>query len=108
MVGGFSESGRGIIRDADGGIVFIDGYFPTEDQRKWGMGEWSRWRNEREKAWEGGYFVIPVPPGQDGRLWDTVLTSRRWYLLTVPPYFAETADQLLLPREVVERDAPKK
>ncbi len=104
-VGGFAESGRGFIRDGAGRFVFADGHVATEEQRDWPIHRWNRWRREREKAWEGGYFNIPVPPGQDGKLWDTVLVSRRWHLLTVPPCFAETSGQLLLPREVVERDA---
>lgn len=106
-VGGFAARGRGIIRDGSGDIVFVDGHIATSEQREWGMGRWNRWRREREEGWDGGYFEIPVPEGQDGRLWSTYLTGRRWYLLTVPPYFAETSEQLLLPREVIERDAAK-
>ncbi len=51
-----------------------------------------------------GYFNIPVPEGQDGRLWmlRDVRGSRQ--LMTVPPYFAATAKGLLLPKEIVNPD----
>lgn len=51
-----------------------------------------------------GYFQIDVPKGDDGKLWkfSRVLGSR--VLMTVPPYLARNADELLLPVEVVERD----
>lgn len=52
-----------------------------------------------------GYFAVTVPPGQDGKLWQFVNTPGYRLLMTVPPYFARSADELLLPREVVEADA---
>ncbi len=51
-----------------------------------------------------GYFRVPVPEGQDGKLWKFSMTLGHRELLNVPPYFASSGDQLLLPREVVEAD----
>jgi hypothetical protein len=52
-----------------------------------------------------GYHSIPVPAGDDGRLWKIQGASGAIRLLTVPPYLARSTDELLLPRAVVERDA---
>ncbi len=52
------------------------------------------------------YFSVPVPPGQDGKLWS--LSGGHILLMTVPPYLARSAEELLLPKEVVEADAPPK
>jgi hypothetical protein len=49
------------------------------------------------------YFSVPVPPGQDGRLWKLKVNGK-CLLMTVPPYLARSAGELLLPREVVEAD----
>ena len=51
-----------------------------------------------------GYFNIPVPPGQDGKLWEFGFASGSVALLTVPPYLARSPQELMLPREVVEAD----
>jgi len=59
------------------------------------------WLNGRP----AGYYSIPVPDGQDGRLWRIRYARGPIRLLTVPPYLARTPEELLLPREVVERDA---
>lgn len=53
---------------------------------------------------EPGFFNIPVPPGQDGKLWRIDRTSIT-LLMTVPPYLARSADELLLPKEVVDADS---
>ena len=44
------------------------------------------------------YFQIAVPPGQDGKLWSFHAVPGRLILLTVPPYFARTSSELLLPQ----------
>ena len=50
-----------------------------------------------------GYVKIEVPKGMDGRLWKVKdLRGGNFLLLTVPPYFAPSPRDLLLPREVVE------
>jgi len=61
------------------------------------------WLNGREP----GYFAVDVPDGQDGRLWSVRYGRGSVRLLTVPPYFARSAGELLLPAEVVNRDAAK-
>lgn len=63
-------------------------------------------RLDFDKLKTPGHFVVDVPQGDDGKLWKFhhVLGVRR--LLNVPPYLASSADQLLLPIEVVEADAP--
>ena len=49
----------------------------------------------------GYYWYVPVPEGQDGKLWrfDNCIDKRA--LMTVPPYVARSAEELLLPREVL-------
>jgi hypothetical protein len=53
-----------------------------------------------------GYFNVPVPVGQDGKLWLLRSNAGTRYFMTVPPYLARTPSELLLPAEVVARDAP--
>lgn len=55
-----------------------------------------------------GYFKVPVAEGQDGRLWKFEFSSGKRVLLTVPPQMARSAVELLLPKEIVERDARAK
>jgi len=84
IVGGFSSGRqRGAILDGDGNEVF----------------------NFREEMDDEGYFHVQVPEGQDGRLWKFHRCMGRRALLTVPPYMARSAGELLLPREVVEADS---
>ncbi|MFW6059435.1 MAG: DUF4838 domain-containing protein [Phycisphaeraceae bacterium] len=52
-----------------------------------------------------GWFIVPVPEGQDGRLWKFERNSGTRELMTVPPYLAPSAADLLLPEEVVNADA---
>jgi hypothetical protein len=47
------------------------------------------------------FYGVPVPEGQDGKLWQMRRAHGSVRLLTVPPYFARTAAELLLPAEVV-------
>ncbi len=52
-----------------------------------------------------GYIKLDVPQGMDGRLWKVAnLRGGAFLLLTVPPYFAASPKDLLLPSEVVEKD----
>jgi len=50
------------------------------------------------------YFSVPVPDGQAGTLWRFVHCAGSRMLMTVPPYLAASARDLLLPREVVDAD----
>jgi len=52
-----------------------------------------------------GWFQAPVPPGQDGKLWKFENSQGQRLLVTVPPYLARSAEELLLPQEVIEADA---
>lgn len=61
------------------------------------------WLNGREP----NYYSIPVPDGEDGRLWSFRYARGAMRLLTVPPYLARTASELLVPAEVVGRDAAR-
>jgi hypothetical protein len=54
---------------------------------------------------EEGFFKIDVPPGQDGKLWKFENSQGQRLLMTVPPYMARSGAELLLPKEVVERDS---
>lgn len=58
------------------------------------------WLNGREP----NYYSVPVPPGQDGKIWSVRYGRGPIQLLTVPPCFASMPQGLLLPKEVVERD----
>ncbi len=53
---------------------------------------------------EAGYFQVPVPAGQDGQLWKFDRCAGQRLLMTVPPYLARSAEELLLPEEVIARD----
>lgn len=52
-----------------------------------------------------GYFSVKVPAGQDGTLWSFQHSNGTRQLLTVPPCLARDAAELLLPAEVVDKDA---
>jgi hypothetical protein len=54
---------------------------------------------------EDGWFCVPVPRGQDGKLWKFENSQGTRQLMTIPPYLARSGAELLLPSEVVERDA---
>lgn len=57
-------------------------------------------------AYDGsGYFSIPVPPGQDGKLWKFSNSDGLRLLMTVPPFLFGSPDEALLPKDVVEADA---
>jgi hypothetical protein len=80
-IGGFATDTRGTMHDGEGNGVFD---FGTME--------------------EPGYFSVPVPEGQDGRLWRFENCTGSRMLMTVPPYLARSGKELLLPREVVEAD----
>ena len=71
---GLHGGGHGEIQDSAGRTVF--------------------WLNGREP----GFYSVEVPEGQDGRLWRVRYARGAIRLLTVPPYFARSAEELLLPR----------
>lgn len=52
-----------------------------------------------------GYFSVPVEKGEDGRLWKFQNSAGQRTLMTVPPCLARNAKELLLPAEVVEKNA---
>lgn len=53
---------------------------------------------------ERNYYSLPVPEGQDGQVWQVRDVRGPLELLTVPSCFGRTPHELLLPREVIERD----
>ncbi len=61
------------------------------------------WLNGRPR----NYYSVAVPEGEDGKLWSIRFGRGPIRLLTVPPCLARTAAELLLPSEVVTRDAAK-
>jgi len=79
IIGGFAE-GEGFLLDPDGKTVHTFAAKP-------------------------GYFSVKVPAGQDGRLWSFKHSGGNRQLMTVPPCLARDASELLLPEEVVLRDA---
>jgi hypothetical protein len=56
---------------------------------------------------EEGWFCIDVPEGMDGQLWKFQDNNGQRLLMTVPPYLARSGIELLLPDEVVEKDAKR-
>jgi hypothetical protein len=84
VVGGFRSTGAGQIKDADGKAVLT---FGAENNP--------------------GYWSVPVAPGQDGKLWQLYSVSGDVMLMTTPPYLARSGEELLLPKEVVEKDATR-
>lgn len=52
-----------------------------------------------------GWFKVAVPAGEDGKLWKFDRSQGQRLLMTVPPYLARSADELLLPAEIVKADA---
>jgi hypothetical protein len=84
MVGGFAKGGTGAVLDPAGKAVY--------------------------QLQGTGYFRLPVPPGQDGRLWrfQGHVNKAHFMLMTVPAMVALRPQDLLLPQEVVRTDAPKK
>jgi len=50
------------------------------------------------------YYRIKVPEGQDGKLWKFHQSTGTKRLMTVPACLAHNAEELLLPKEVVEAD----
>jgi hypothetical protein len=84
LVGGYTDNRTGKVLDGSGKTVF-----------------------DFSKLEDPGYFRIPVPAGSDGALWKFEKCAGMRLLMTVPPYLARTAQDLLLPSEVVTRDAPK-
>ncbi len=81
-VGGFAADLSGLLRDGDGKAIFQFDSMPAP-----------------------GYFSVPVPEGQDGRLWLIENSSGEKLLMTVPPSLARNARELLLPAEVVKKDS---
>ncbi|MBX3398978.1 MAG: DUF4838 domain-containing protein [Gemmataceae bacterium] len=59
------------------------------------------WLNGRAN----GFYSCAVPEGQDGKVWKVRFVRGTLRMLTVPPSFARTPQELLLPKEVVEKDA---
>lgn len=56
---------------------------------------------------EEGFFKAPVATEQAGKLWKFEACLGQRLLMTVPPYMARTAEELLLPAEVIEADLKK-
>jgi hypothetical protein len=81
-VGGFATATTGRLLDGSGRVLFS---FHEMD--------------------EPDYFSVDVPEGQDGTLWKFEHCSGSRMLMTIPPYLAPSAGDLLLPREVVRADA---
>jgi hypothetical protein len=77
-VGGYAD-GQGTLLDANGNVVHT--FLGT-----------------------GESFSVAVPPGQDGGLWKFQNSTGQRTLLTVPPYMARSGRELLLPKEVVDKD----
>lgn len=47
------------------------------------------------------FYIITVPSGQDGKLWQVRNALEEVRLLNIPPYFSINEDNLLLPKELM-------
>jgi hypothetical protein len=83
-VGGYATSGEGTLRDRAGNVLF-----------------------DFSKMKADGYFNAPVPEGMDGAFWRLEQCTGDRMLMTIPPYLAAHPALLLLPAEVVARDAKR-
>lgn len=83
-VGGYATSGEGTLRDRAGNVRF-----------------------DFAKMKADGYFNAPVPEGMDGAFWRFEQCTGDRMLMTIPPYLAAHPALLLLPAEVVARDAKR-
>lgn len=77
---GFHGGQHGEIHDSAGRAVF--------------------WLNGRQPD----FYTVTVPEGEDGTFWYVRYGRGAIRLLNVPPFFARSAEELLLPREVVDMD----
>jgi Domain of unknown function (DUF4838) len=50
-----------------------------------------------------GFFRIPVAAGQDGKVWRINHVGGKVTLMTTPPFLARSAEELLLPHDLVEK-----
>lgn len=48
------------------------------------------------------YWNVPVPAGKDGQLWKFTQAKGSFQLMTVPPYLARSAAEMLVPEEVLK------
>jgi hypothetical protein len=87
LVAGQTSDRKGVMVDDTGAVVF----------------EFKQLQDEIYKN-KKAYFMVPVPKGRDGALWKMEGCLGRM-LYTVPPYYSRSAEELLLPKEVVDRDA---
>jgi hypothetical protein len=85
VIGGYASAGGGWVVNPQGKRVF-----------------------KFDELRDGGQFSVPVPAGEDGSLWEMEDVAGTRALMTVPPYFARSAETLLLPKEVVHADAKNK
>lgn len=79
VVGGYSSSAGMQVIDAKGQVVL--------------------------KVGKSGYFHVEVPAEQDGKIWSLKGLSGKLMLMTVPPFVCAKADQLLVPEDVLKKDA---
>jgi hypothetical protein len=79
-VGGYRNA-QGQVLDGSGNKVFT---FDTGESRN--------------------YWSVPVPSGQDGKLWRLDNIAGQVMLMTVPPYLARSAEEMMVPAEVLKTD----
>ncbi len=80
-IGGYTEHTKGSLRSASGEVIF-----------------------DFTSLKQAGYFSVPVPEKWAGQWWRLVDGSGTKFsplLMTVPPYFARSPDELLLPEETL-------
>jgi hypothetical protein len=81
IIGFYHKLNRGTLMQSDGKVVYDFSKNPI-----------------------GRYLSIVVSEGQDGKLWCLSNVSGSISLLNVPPYLSLSGEEMLLPKEVVEKD----
>ncbi len=84
-VSGYSEQAKGSLRNGAGAVLF-----------------------EFKTLKQAGYFSVPVPKESAGQWWRLVDASGVKLLMTVPPYLARSAEELMLPAETVRANERQK
>ncbi len=87
---------------------FVGGFVSNHSRARFFDGSGKELLGWQDKQEGRGYFNIPVPRGQDGKLWRISSNLEQTLrLMTVPPYLALNERQLLLPVEVLNYSETK-
>lgn len=87
------------------GVKTIGGYRTGDGRIEDAAGD-MRYQPKKNDA--ADYFTIQISQGQDRQIWRCFNCTGVWRLMTVPPYFAASPQQLLVPSETVDWEPAQK